>query len=164
MISASTLKPFSLSFSPQNPKFIAIYTDASHNLKTGRAHCGSLIQLQATNNPEIIYNVVSFHSERLAKLYNSVYAAEIKAIENGIKQFLIVYRKINLVFKDLKGIVFNDNKAAVLTLTNGKEPHPFVSDSVDIVKQLLGDNHLSIHWVNSEGNLADCLTKPQKWF
>lgn len=164
LIQASTSKPFLMTYQPFQPKALAIYTDASHTLKTGRAHCGHLIQLQSTTAPEPFGNVIHFGSERLAKLYNSVYAAEIKAIENGIKHYLKLRNTVVSVFKDLEVVLFNDNKAAVTTLNNDKEPHPFVTESVDIVRQLCVDNGLKVTWVASQDNLSDCLTKPQKWF
>lgn len=164
LIHASSQYPFKLTYTSDLPCHIVVYTDASHSLRTGRAHSGFLIQLQSENVPSKLNNVIAYGSERLAKLYSSVYSAELKAIEIGIKNLLSIRKSIESVFGLMPITLFCDNKAAVDTLRSNKEVHPFVTDSADIIRQLLNDNSIDVRWVCTEENLADCLTKPKKWF
>lgn len=164
LIQAFIDHPCYLKFTPDKPTHIIVFTDASHTLKTGRDHAGYLIQLQSNDKPEPLNNLVTCGSERLAQLYSSVYAAELKAIELGIKIILKIRPKCSELFDNLPMILYNDNKAAVDTLQHKKEPHPFVTDSTDIIRELCQQHKIDVRWVSSSDNLADCLSKPKKWF
>lgn len=81
-------KPATIRFAPISPTTLAIYTDASHSLKSCRSHAGAWIQLQCSSEPEPRKNPVSWGSEKLARLYESVYSAEAKAVELGLRALL----------------------------------------------------------------------------
>lgn len=59
--------PVGLRFGPFKPTHIAVYTDASHSRLTHRAHAGSWVQLQRSDQPEERQNPVCWGSERLRK-------------------------------------------------------------------------------------------------
>lgn len=147
---------------PIKPSHIAVYTDASHSRMTHRAHAGSWVQLQCSDQPEQRHNPVCWGSERLRKLYDSVYSSEAKATELGIKALLKVRPMIESIYGELELVLFNDNKALVSSLNNETEPHPFASNSLDFLRQLKNDLSLKIKWVCTADNLADILTKPSR--
>lgn len=73
--------PPTLVFNPIQPTHLVVYCDASHSLVTGRAHAGCWIQLQDSDQPSPRSNPVCWGSQRLARVYESVYSAEAKAAE-----------------------------------------------------------------------------------
>lgn len=164
LINAYVLHPFELLFAPISPSYVAIYSDASHSLKNLRGHAGVWVQLQVSGEAEERHNVVGFSSERLALMYDSVFAAELKAATIAILYFLSLKDSLFALYGYLKPVLFIDNKAAVLSLNNNKDPHPFNSDAVDFLRQQIKAYDIEVLWVCSAGNHADCLTKPQKWY
>lgn len=99
LVSASNTFLFSMIYTVKFPNFVAIYSDASHTLKTCRSHSGFLIQLQSSENPDPMNNVFLFGSEKLTKLYNNVYSAELKALSNALKFFLLIKSNLCKVYK-----------------------------------------------------------------
>lgn len=155
-------RPAYLSFFAIEPKFIAIYTDASHSLATCRAHAGAWIQLQCSSDPQPRANVLTWGSEKLAKLYESVYSAEAKAVEIGLRACLKILPHVQSLFGSLAIVLFTDNKALSGTLNNKSEPHPFASSAIDFIRQTVTDNYITVKWVKTDENLADILTKPSR--
>lgn len=129
-------KPAKLLFPPIIPRFLAIYTDASHSLVTCRAHAGSWLQLQESNDPEPRGNPVTWGSERLAKLYESVYSAEAKAAELALRACLKVLPSVRALYPGLGLVFFTDNKALSTSLMGNSEPHPFASSSIDFLREV----------------------------
>lgn len=121
------------------------------------------MQLQRTAEPEERHNPVSWGSERLGKLFESVYSAEAKSAEMGIKAYLKMLPLVKKLFGDLKTILFTDNKALFHSLSNNSEDiHPFASTSIDFIKQSLTDFNITAKWVKTSDNLSDILTKPSR--
>lgn len=145
-------KPYALSFLPIIPAFVGVYSDASHSRKTHRANTGVWIQLQLTEEPEERNNPISWSSSKLAKLYDSVYAAEVQAAKLALLHYLEVRSSIEALHGTLQPILFIDNKAAVQSLNSDKRPHPFASESVDFVRQELSIIGGKCKWVCSQGN------------
>lgn len=67
-----------------------MYSDANHSIKSLRGHWGCLIQLQESDGYEDQRNVIHWTSGRLAKLYDSVYIAELKAARNSLVEYLML--------------------------------------------------------------------------
>lgn len=57
-------KPPTIAFLPIKPSHLVLYCDASHSLKSGRAHAGSWLQLQTTGEPAPRGNPVSWGSQK----------------------------------------------------------------------------------------------------
>lgn len=87
IISHAALNPYKLHFTPIEPRYVCIYSDANHSIKSLRGHWGCVIQLQESDVYESQKNVIYWTSGRLAKLYDSVYAAELKAARNSLVEF-----------------------------------------------------------------------------
>lgn len=149
------VKPFVLEFWPIKPKFLASYCDAAHSLLTCRAHIGNLTQLQETDDPEPMHNVVTFGSERCTPLIGSVYSGEVKAAELSIKAVLKVLPTVTSMYGPLKLVLFIDNKGVVQTLNGTREPHPFSSSSVDFIRQEAQKLGMIIKWIPTRLNHAD---------
>lgn len=109
-------------------------------------------------------NVIDYGSEKLAKLYNDVFSAKLKALTLAIKRFLEISKLFKEIYGKLKVVAICDNKAAVLTINNEKEPHPFASEFVDFLRQICEEKEITCKWVPTDQNLADCLTKAKKWY
>lgn len=154
--------PVHLSFKPIRPTHIGIYTDASHSRLTYRAHAGAWVQLQSSGNAELRHNPVAWGSEKLTKMYDSVFSSEAKAAELGIKAMLKVKDLITSIYGPLDLVLFSDNKALVTTVNKDTEPHPFASSSIDYLRQLKDDLNMEVKWVPTAENLADILTKPSR--
>lgn len=154
--------PIYLNIRPIRPRFVVIYTDASHSIYTYRAHAGAWVQLQETDLPEERHNPVSWGSERLAKLYESVFSSEAKAVELGLKALFKVLPAIRSLFGQLPLILYTDNKALKDVINSTNETHPFATSSIDFIRQVAIENNISIRWVSTKENLADILTKPSR--
>lgn len=163
LIYTASKVPYSLRFVPKDVKVIAIYSDANHSLKSLRGHWGCLVQLQATEEPEPQENVVFWTGGRLAKLYDSVYIAELKASMNSLIEFLKIKSDIVRAFPSAKLVLFSDNKALVTSLNSEKEVHPFATTYADFCRTSCREHQIAIKWCSSANNHADKLTKPTKW-
>lgn len=159
---ASTV-PYVLKFRPIVPRYVAIYSDANHSLKSLRGHWGCVIQLQMTDEYEEQANVVYWTSGRLAKLYDSVFIAELKAARNSLVSFLDLRSDVLKAFPDIKPVMFCDNKAMVDKMGDKSEVHAFATDYADFCRQTIQEYNIVVKWCPSHENLADKLTKATKW-
>lgn len=155
--------PFKLIFDAHKPNYVAIYCDANHSLKSLRGYWGCVVQLQVSDEPEDQRNVIFWTGGRLAKQYDSVYVAELKAAMNALVEFAKIRPIIREVLGDLPIIMFSDNKAMVTTLNTTKEVHPFACNYADFCRTSLKDMGISMKWCPSAENHADKLTKPTRW-
>lgn len=76
LIALCARRPFVLRFPAITPRFVCIYSDANHSLKSFRGHWGCVVQFQESDQPGELENVVMWTGGRLAKLYDSVFLAE----------------------------------------------------------------------------------------
>lgn len=163
LIYTASKVPFSLKFVSKDVKVIAIYSDANHSLKSLRGHWGCLVQLQTTEEPEPQENVIFWTGGRLAKLYDSVYIAELKASMNSLVEFLKIKSDVIRTFPSAKLVMFSDNKAMVTSLNSDKEVHPFATTYADFCRTACREHEIHVKWCPSAANHADKLTKPTKW-
>lgn len=163
LIQHSAWRPYVLRFPAIVPRFLAIYSDANHSLKSLRGHWGCLLQLQMSDEYEDQGNVVHWTSGRLAKLYDSVYIAELKAARNSLVTFLEVRNDVFRSFPGVQVVMFCDNKSMVDKINSDDEVHPFASDYADFCRQTAREYHVTVKWCPSRANLADKLTKATKW-
>lgn len=166
LILASQIRPFSIPFYKNFRDVIAIYSDSSHSVPTCKAVSGTLIQLQDSDDPSPMSNVVTWSSNTLASLYNSAYAAESKGVSNSIEVFLSVKKDIFSTFPErtFKIVLFVDNKGLVDTLLSTRPANPFSSNIVDFCREWIEKENMIVKWVPTALNLADQLTKFKKWW
>lgn len=149
-------------FYPLNPTFLVVHSDSSHTRLRLRAHVGTIGQLQETPEPEELHNPVFIHSERIAQLYDSTFAAEAKGLVVSIGEIVRHLRKIKTIYSQLTIVLYCDNMALVKAIHARKETHPFSSDMIDFIREKLDEFNITLKWVSTKANLADCLTKPTK--
>lgn len=156
--------PYTLRFNTRTPRYVAIYSDANHSLKSLRGYWGCVVQLQSSDEPEPQSNVVHWTGGRLARLYDSVYVAELKASMNAIVEFIKIGDTVAAIAGELPVVFFSDNKAMVQTLNSTKETHPFASEYADFCRTKMRELNITVKWCASQENHADKLTKPSKWW
>lgn len=165
LIYASQVRPSSIPFTRDEKNVIAIYSDSSHDIATCKAVSGVVIQLQSSDEPQALANVISYSSCRLASLYNSSYAAETKGVSNAIEHYLSVKSAILSLNSscNFRVILFCDNKGLVDTLSSHSSgSNPFSTSIIDFCKQWLSAESIVIKWVPTSINHADSLTKFKK--
>lgn len=107
--------------------------------------------------------MIYWSSGRLAKMYDSVFIAELKAANNSLVEWMKIREDIARAFPGLKTILFSDNKAMTNILSSDKKVHPFASSYADFCRQVVKEHEVEVRWCPAASNLADKLTKPQKW-
>lgn len=95
-------------------------------------------------------------------MYESVYSAEAKAAEIGLKATLKIKDMVFTLYGPLELVMYTDNKALCMSLLNDSEIHPFASTFIDFLRQTITDLKMKVGWVPTMENLADILTKPSK--
>lgn len=111
-----------------------------------------MIQLQATAESEEESNVIFWTSGRLAKLYDSVFIAELKAARNSLVEFLQLKNDIIRAFPNVKPVMFCDNQSMVDKVNSDGEVHPFATDYADFVRQAIKEHNICVKWCASAAN------------
>ena len=154
----------SLQFQPLAAPKIVVYTDASFgNLADGGSQGGFLIFLVGDSG---LCNLLSWQSKRIKRVVRSTLAAEALGMLDGIDGAVfiaslyseILYGKINE--SEIPMEVVTDNRSLVDALDSSKP----VADKrlrIDIsaLKEAIKQHQIKCHWVPTELQLADCLTK-----
>ena len=139
---------------------LVTYTDASYNnLPDGGSQGGYIVFLSDGINSAPI----RWHSGRIKRSVRSTLAAETVALADGCDA---TYNTLNLL-KNMINIsykidchIYTDNESLFKTCntTNLTSDLRLRVDLASIRQQIV-DKSISLHWINSQDQLADCLTK-----
>lgn len=164
-LQAYNAAPISLHLSPIEPKFIACYVDGSLDTKEFSGSAGCLVQLQLTDEPEVLGNIVGFKSSKLKELVNSSFGSEARSLIAGL-EYLISILPVIKSFYDLQVVIFIDNKGLVQRINDvkGLPDHPFHRTHIDFARQEVKRINATAKWCPTDKNLSDMLTKSKKPF
>ena len=140
--------------------YIECYTDAAFgNLPDSGSQGGTVIFLNDGSGQRC---PLFWQSKKLKRVVRSTLAAEASALAEGAERAIYIARKIEEMTKCTQMPIrcFVDNKSVVDALVSGKEVEGRLS-RIDMaaIEEMVEKQQISVSWVGTSGQLADCLTK-----
>ena len=140
---------------------LAVYSDASFgNLKDGSSQGGYIIFLADQNRN---CAPVSWSSKKLKRVVRSTLAAETLAAMDALDSAFLIARILSELLSEEKNReirVYTDNKSLHdVTRTSHLVEDKRLRIEVSALREMLEKDNVSLHWVNSDAQLADALTK-----
>ena len=173
LVEKAKLEPIVLNFTQLGPKDdlkIKLFTDASFNNQDGKLKSTEGRVLVLENSKSSKCNVFSWKTKKISRICRSVKGAETRALENGLDEAVHFARMLHEIYegevnlkqpKQIEVNALTDNKGLWENLNNTRQcDEKLLRNSIALIKQMVENKEVKrIDWVETDGMLADALTK-----
>ncbi|XP_063726781.1 uncharacterized protein LOC134854457 [Symsagittifera roscoffensis] len=142
---------------------IIVFTDASlNNLAGGATQGGYLVFLANTKNSRC--SLISYRSQKIKRVVRSTLAAEALACSDGVDAAYLMQKMLHEIVGKIVPIdVYTDNRSLVdATYSTKAVADRRLRVEIGYLRDLTSDTSISLRWISTNQQVADCLTKDSR--